>query len=121
MWLDVGSNGSSQRLYSSLLHPLGGNPLGIQSSGWADSTPHDTNWHHQVIVMDGSSAKGYCDGVLVHSKSYTAYDLPGNIHFGGRSGYVWNGDIAIAKIYERELTEAEIKANFEATRGRFNV
>lgn len=121
MWVDVGGNGSSQRFYSSLIHPQAGNPMGIQGNGWSTSVPYDTNWHHQTIVMDGSTAKGYCDGELVHTKGYTSYNLPGSITIGGRSGYYWDGNISIVKIYEKALTEQEIKQNFEAHRARYGI
>jgi len=119
MWIDVQGNGSSQRFYSSLLHPQAGNPLGIQGSGWSTSVPYDAEWHHQVIVMDGSTARGYADGVLVHQRPYTAYTLPADIMIGGRSGYGWSGDIALVRIYEVDLTPEEVKQNYEATKGRF--
>ena len=119
MWVDVGGNGSSQRFYSSLLHPQAGNPLGVQATGWGTSVPYDTEWHHQAIVVQGGIVRGYSDGVEVHQRPYTAYTLPGDIIIGGRSGYYWDGKIDLVRIYEVDLTPAQIKQNYEATKGRF--
>lgn len=121
MWVDVGSNGTNQRFYSTLLHSNAGNPMGIQATAWSQGTAQDTDWHHQVIVMDGTTAKGYCDGVLVHTRPYTSYTLPSTIRFAGRASYYWDGSIDVARIYDRALTDEEVHRNFNALRGRFGI
>jgi hypothetical protein len=118
MWVDVGGNGSNQRFYSTLINGSSRN-FGIQATGWSDSQPDDTNWHHQAIVMDGSTARGYNNGVQVQTLGYTSYTLPGTITFGGRSGYYWNGQIAKTKIYNRALSASEVLRDYNATKGRF--
>lgn len=121
MWVDVGSNGNGQRLYSGLIYP-GVNSTGIQSQTWGSgATPQDTNWHHQAIVLDGSTATMYCDGVAVLTKNYTTYTLPGSIRFGGRSGYFWNGEINMTRIYDRNLSADEVLRNFTSSRKRYGV
>lgn len=39
----------------------------------------------------------------------------------GAGNYPWNGNIAIVYIYNRVLTDAEIKQVFNATKSRFNI
>lgn len=119
MWIDATGNGSNQRFYSSLIHQSAGVPTGIQSSGWSTSVPYDTEWHHQVIVMDGSTAKLYSNGVEVGTKPYTSYTLAGPLVLGGRAGYYWDGQIGPVRVYGAVLTPADIKNNYEASRGRF--
>ena len=120
MWVDVFGNGSNQRFYSTLINGNVKN-FGIQSSGWVNSTPNDTDWHHQTIVMDGSTARGYDNGIQIQSQSYTSYTLPANLVFGGRQNYLWDGEIALIKIYSKALSNKEILQNFNATRGRFGI
>ncbi len=120
IWVDATSNGSNQRFYSALIDSTS-HAIGIQGSAWSDPTPGDTNWHHQVIVMDGSTAKAYNNGELASSKSYTSYTLAGGLNIGGRSGYRWVGQIPVFKIYDRALTTAEVLQNFNATKDRFGL
>ena len=120
IWIDATSNGSSQRFYSALIDSTS-HAIGIQGSAWSDPVPSDTNWHHQVIVMDGSTAKAYNNGELASSKSYTSYTLAGGLNIGGRSGYPWSGQIPIFKIYDRALTQDEVSRNYNAIKSRFGL
>jgi hypothetical protein len=120
IWVDATGNGTNQRFYAALIDSTSPS-IGIQGSAWSDTVPAHTNWTHQVIVMDGSRAKAYADGEFKFEKSYTSYNLFGDINVGGRSGYRWVGKISMFKIYERALTASEIKANYNATKGRFNI
>jgi len=120
LWIDASGNGIDQRFYSSL-DDGGGNPLGISGSAYGDSAPNTTDWTHQTIVMDGTTARSYRNGVATYTKEYGSYTLSGDIIIGGRNGYNWSGDIALVKIYNRALTASEIKSNFNAIKGRFNI
>ena len=120
IWVDATSNGSNQRFYSALIDSTS-HAIGIQGSAWSDPTPGDTNWRHQVIVMDGSTAKAYNNGELASSKSYTSYTLAGGLNIGGRSGYRWVGQIPIFKIYDRALTQTEVAQNYNAFKDRFGL
>jgi hypothetical protein len=120
MWIDASSNGSNQRFYATLING-GTSNMGIQGSAWSDSTPNDTEWHYQAIVMDGSTARGYDNGFEVQTKPYTSYTLAGPLNIGGRGGYYWSGLIANFKIYNRALTAEEVSQNFNAQRSRFGI
>jgi hypothetical protein len=120
MWIDATTNGSSQRFYSALIDSTS-HAIGIQGSAWSDTTPGDTDWHHQVIVMDGNTAKAYNNGELASSKSYTSYTLAGGLNVGGRSGYRWVGQIPIFKIYDQALTQDEVSLNYNAFKDRFGL
>lgn len=122
MWVDVDGNGSNQRFYSSLNTSTRSN-FGIQGSAWSSGTPIDTNWHYQAIVMDGSTARAYDNGVQVHTKSYTSYTIANNLRVGSRSGtsYVWDGQIPVFRVYDRALTPEEITQNYNSYKTRFNI
>ena len=122
MWLDHGSNGTNQRLYSALITADNPNIFGIQNQAWGYSSSADTSkWYHQALVMDAGTARGYYDGIAAGTKSYSSYTLPGNTRAGGRSGYIWDGQIACFAVYDKALSAAEVKKNFNAQRRRFGV
>ncbi len=119
MWLDHGSNGSNQRVYASLCTPSRGGNFGIQNQGWSNGSAGDTDYHHQCLVMDGSTARMYCDGAQVGTKSYSSYTIPNPLRVGGRASYFWDGEIPVYKIYDRALSATEVAANADTYRTRF--
>ena len=121
MWLDATGNGTNQRLYCAHASTGTGTPLGIQNSGFSHSIPQDTDYHHYVITMNGSTAQLYNNNVAHSSKSYTSYTLVGQINVGGRSGYRWIGKIPVFKIYDKVLSTEEISKNYKAYKSRFNI
>jgi hypothetical protein len=120
IWIDATDNGSNQRLYCAYAATGTGNPMGIQGSAWSSSVVNDTDYHHYVIVMDGSVARLYNNGEAHSTKSYTSYQIQA-LNIGGRNTYRWLGDIPILKLYNRALTAAEVLQNFNATKSRFNL
>ena len=120
MWLDATSNGTNQRLYCAHAATGTGNPMGIQNSAWSSSGVQDTNFHHYVIVMDGSTATLYNNGVLHSTKSYSSYEIQA-LNVGGRAGYYWNGSIPVFKLYDDVLTAQEVQQNYNAYKNRFNI
>ena len=120
IWIDATDNGSNQRLYCVYAATGTGNPMGIQGSAWSSSVVNDTDYHHYVIVMDGSVARLYNNGEAHSTKSYTSYQIQA-LNIGGRNTYRWLGDIPILKLYNRALTAAEVLQNFNATKSRFNL
>ena len=121
MWVDASGNGNNQRLYCGHVATGTSTALGIQNSGWSHSIPSDTDYHHYVITMNGSTATLYNNTFAHSSKNYTSYTLSGQINVGGRSGYRWNGEIPVFKIYDKVLTTAEITQNYNAYKNRFNI
>jgi hypothetical protein len=90
------------------------------------STPADVadgNYHHYVVVNDfASNAKLYYDGVLLGTATYKDASTNTNLTIGGNtSSYMWNGNIASTKTYNRALTASAVLQNFNAVRSRFGV
>ena len=122
MWLDHGSNGTNQRLYCALITADNTTPFGIQSSAWSlPSNADNSKWYHQALVMDSGTARGYYDGNAAGTKNYTSYTLPGNVRAGGRSGYIWDGQIACFAIYNAALSHANIKQIYNSQKNRFGL
>ena len=120
MWVDATNNGTNQRLYCAYAATGTGNPMGIQGSGWSSSGVNDTDYHHYIIVMDGSVARLYNNGEAHSTRNYTSYQIQA-LNIGGRNSYRWLGDIPIFKLYNRALTAAEVLQNFNATKSRFGL
>jgi hypothetical protein len=88
--------------------------------------PSRTSYYHIVLKRSGDSLEIFINGVSQGTKSgwsnvaiennlYTSY-----IGWGAGSEYT-GGEIPIAKIYNKALTAEEIKSNFNAIKGRFNI
>ena len=84
-------------------------------------------WHHIVGSWDGSTKRIYVDGVdkasVSKSGALTTTSNGAAIgSFGGTSsGYYFGGDIAIVKIYDKGLSAAEVKQNYNSQKNRFDI
>jgi hypothetical protein len=88
-----------------------------------------TSWYQIVGTYTSGSRKLYINGTLVNSDAQTG-TIATNANgmsigvfggYNGARGYYYSGNIASVKIYNRELSAAEISQNFNATRGRYGV
>lgn len=88
-----------------------------------------TSWAHVVGTYTSGSRRLYINGNLVSSDSQTG-TIDTNTNgisigayggFNGSRGYYYNGEIGAVRVYNRALSAAEVKQNFEALRGRYGV
>jgi hypothetical protein len=102
-------------------------PNARKSVGTSSSLSLNT-WYYVTGVVDrgNSSMSIFINGVIQNtttglsssaltgtSSFYVGANVPGSL--------VWNGRVAGAKIYNRALTAAEIKQNYDATKWRFGL
>lgn len=95
----------------------------------ATITPN--TWCHIVGTWNGTNTIAvYLNGVIGGSQSHTATGSPdvGNYGIGGinstlsgAAGNYMKGRIAIAKMYNKALSAAEVERNFNANRSRFGI
>jgi len=86
-------------------------------------------WYHYAFSYNHSTyvKKIYRNGVslsVTPIQTQTAYEGTGIVRIGAQysSGSTYaNGKISNSKLYNRVLTDAEIKQNFNALRGRFGI
>ena len=87
----------------------------------------DLTWCMVAVSVTSTSATAYLcqsSGItsVTNTVSHTSTTLDniklGQDDFGGR---LFTGNIALAQLYNRALTAAEITQNFNALRGRYNV
>jgi len=84
------------------------------------------NWFHICGTYNGSTLVNYVNGTA----RTTTGSVSGNVNDGSAALNIGNrdnddrhfdGDIALARMYKRGLTAAEVLHNFEAQRERFGV
>jgi hypothetical protein len=79
---------------------------------------------HIVATMDDTTIRLYENGVAQGTISQTINPEANtsNVYIGrGPSSQYFPGDIPVAKIYDRALTAAEIKQNYNSYKNRFNL
>ena len=120
--------------YSSIMWKNIGNVLYLtarQADGTANDaiesvSSNDDQWHHVVGVFNGTTQVLYVDGSLSATNTATpslTTTTRGRVGMSSDSTPIQNfpGNIALAQIYNRVLSAQEIKQNYKATKGRFEV
>jgi hypothetical protein len=107
-----------------------------QVNTWSFNDTEEGVWTQLVAVRNGSTIKLYKNGVEKTSSTITAALLAANVSTpsannirigtatgSAPSGFTWFSDITFSnlKMYKKGLTPEEVKQNFEALRGRFNI
>ena len=97
------------------------------ANGWqyANTALSATTWYHVVWVWNGLELKWYLNGEADGTYTYSTFSPYShgikNIGAFSSSARLMNGDIPIAKVYDRNLSADEIKQNFNAYKKRFNI
>jgi hypothetical protein len=100
---------------------------GFQRTAWSNVLETTTNFVHLVATYVDYSYKLYRNGQLIlTTTSYPIlnYNFNSVIIFGKRHAATtgpYNGEIPIAKVYNRALTADEVQRNFNAVKSRFNI
>ena len=115
----IGHSGGQYILFvynSTLIYTKDG-PYDSTSSA---SLSSDT-WHSLTITRNGTSVNWFQDGVNIGNGTIGSSDMGFTAlgSYSDNSNYVLNGNIASMQLYNRVLTDEEIKQNYLATKGRF--
>ena len=112
MWLNDNGNDSTNRFITTT----------------TDDTFADNVWHYIVGTYSSPALNLYMDGSLNKTGSTavtSSLDDINSICVGAYApddtNYHMDGDIAIVQIYNRALSAAEVKQNFNAERNRFGI
>ena len=128
-WI-VGREGSYRILYtsSSFQWICATSNNGWYTAGTAISftTPATSKTYQVVATYNGSNIKLYIDGSLASTGSSISGNILNNgTYFLFRSGAsnidYGKGNLYTHRLYNRALSDLEIKQNFEATRGRYGI
>jgi hypothetical protein len=97
---------------------------GVSGEYYYPKTKTINGWGHWVIVYNGSFVRIYRNGVYEgqQATSGTA-NWTGGMRIGnyGYGSHPWLGQIAIAKMYNRALSDNEVKQNYQQYKTRFNL
>ena len=111
MWLNDNGNDTSNRFITTT----------------TDDTFADNVWHYMVGTYSSPALNIYMDGVLNKTGSTAVTSSLDDINsisvgsYAGGAGYNIDGDIAIVQIYNKALSAAEVKQNYNAQKGRFGL
>jgi hypothetical protein len=121
--LDNAANGNGILLYTNVnngfLRTWVGN---VAQNGSIDIT--NNAWNYIGIVKFSGSVTHYINSVsnvtFVSSNSVISNQ---NLRLGSYDGadYMYNGNISQVSIYNKALSQSEIRQNFNATRGRYGI
>ena len=82
-------------------------------------------WYNITATGTSGSQNLYINGSLVSSSTVAVTPDPNALSLVigklAYSGLYMNGSLSVARIYNRALSAAEIKQNFEALRGRYSI
>ena len=102
--------------------------------GWyyGDTVFTSNTWYHVAFVQEsGTSMQFYVNGVA-EGGSHTTYSWNadksaffaryiGRYEYNGGYSRYWNGHIPVTRLYNKGLSAAEIKQNFNAYKNRFDI
>ena len=88
-------------------------------------TSYENVWVNLCVTVNGATVKTYLNGVLINTQAMdTTIKAFTSEIFGLGAGYGYyrmQGDISIASVYNRALTDSEVLQNFNAHRGRYGI
>ena len=84
-----------------------------------------TNWAQVLGTYTSGDRRTYINGILRTSDAQTGVVATnaGGMFIGtyGGGGYPYNGNVAVVRVYNRILSQAEILQNYNAQKSRFNL
>ena len=116
----VRQNGSGYQLHFSSY-----NSAGNVGGGWLSDVLQlaTDQWYVFAFTQDATSVRFFLNGQLVGTTTGTTimqYQSTPDERLGATDNY-WKGDISMALIYKRGLSNAEILQNFNAIKSRFGL
>lgn len=104
----------------------------IWSNNYLYSDPYvQGTWYYLCLVFNYNtqSQTFYVNGIQVGQQTSITYGASGSNNFlffgqanpgANNTGY-YSGEIGLAQVYNKALTDAEVKQNFEATRSKYGI
>ena len=131
-WFEKGTVNSQYSLFQSngtliWRQNVGGSliDLTITTSNFINTS----NWYQVVGTFTSGRRRLYVNNNLVNSDTVTGTlgTNTGGMSIGAYGGYTgsksyyYNGNLAICRVYNKELTSTEVLQNYNATKGRFGL
>ena len=125
--LGYGASATNQA-FDICLHPTlpsSGYNIGMHLYGTsvlASTTFTPDVWKNYTITYDGTTLRGYGDGVAANTSTNTVNTSTASNCLIAKGAYnltPYGGDISSIQIYNRTLSAQEVKQNYNALKGRF--
>jgi hypothetical protein len=100
----------------------GGHDISVNPNSFMNTT----EWHHVVGTYSSGLKKLYINGVLVATQTNATGNINTNTEgmslgrHGTPNSYWYNGLIGEARVYNRQLSDAQVLYNFNITKARYN-
>jgi hypothetical protein len=127
-------NDSNYDFYTLIVDQAGGDFLEVRTrttAGAADTNiawiaAYNNVWKHISVTVSGSSVIAYLDGIQANSSNSLSGNYAassGNFLVGSRPGpsFPMKGSMGQILFYNRAITAAEVRQNFNATKGRYGL
>ena len=88
-------------------------------------TPKLNNWYLYTMTYDGSTVKGYINGIFVGSASSSGNGSAGSGNetaigkWGGGANYYFDGNLQEAAIFNKALSDQEIQAIYNQSKRKY--
>jgi hypothetical protein len=106
---DPGNSDADFSATESTLYPVTGTEFSLNT------------WHFIGVSKAGATAKTYVNGRKLADRSVSNPKTAGNAAITLWGYYTASAIMNCVHVYDREVTEAEVKRNFNALRGRFGI
>ena len=110
-------SGTNQRMY--IGYNGGYWAAGIQASSWGltSQVAATTDWTFIALVMDGSYANLYVNGVYAVRKAYTTYAFAGDFGISNFGSNLFVGSFDELRIYNKAMTKYEVQSLYRDPSG----
>jgi len=95
---------------------------GVNTANYAVGNVQINQWSFVTCVYNQSARSVYQNGVLQGQQSIGSGTVNiGNVQINDTTAQSFKGKIANVQVYNRALSDSEVKQNFNALRGRFGI
>ena len=119
-----GTTGTNKRIYIGT--KSGVFDMGIQDSRWGVTTNEVTGfsdqptcnlntWYRVVVVLDGSTASMYINGIKSYAKTHTTFTPDTNFFIGDMDDdgtYLWDGMLSDLQLYDAAWTQDDVTYDY---------
>ena len=131
-WFEKGTVNTQYSLFQSSVTLLWRQNVGGSLTDLTITTSNFINtssWYQVVGTFTSGRRRLYINGNLVNSDTQTGtistnsggMSIGAYGGFSGARGYYYNGNLAICRVYNKELTSTEVLQNYNAIKGRFGI
>jgi hypothetical protein len=87
------------------------------------ATGYYDKWNHAVMTYNGSEVVGYWNGgqAFQVAKTGALESTAAPFTIGNGDGYPYYGRVAVVRVYNRGLTQAEVSQNYNSLKSKYNL